>query len=486
MKLLSEILYKAGIIEVSGVTHIAVSSVTSDSRKVERMGLFVAVRGTVSDGHNYIGTAIEAGAIAIICEEFPQVRDEKVTYVKVKDTAFALGQIASNFFEQPSTKLRLVGVTGTNGKTTCVTLLFQLFNQLGYRCGLISTVKNMIDREERVSTHTTPDPVQLNQLLALMVQKGCSYAFMEVSSHAVDQKRIAGLEFAIAAFTNITHDHLDYHGDFENYIRAKKGFFDQLGLSSIALANRDDRNGKIMLQNTRARKFYFSLKQGADFNARLIESHLGGQLISINGKEIWTRLLGGFNVYNLLLVYAVAILLEQDQNQVLTGISTLAPVEGRFQFFKSENGVTAIVDYAHTPDALQNILDSIQELRTGNEKLITVVGCGGNRDPLKRPVMASIAAKYSNRLILTSDNPRNEDAMTIIEEMAAGLDPVQKNKALEIEDRKQAIKLAVSLAENGDIILVAGKGHEKYQEIKGTKHPFDDLEELKKQFKERV
>lgn len=486
MKLLSEILYKAGITEVIGQTHIAVSSITADSRKVERMGLFVAVKGTSSDGHRFIAQALETGAIAIVCEVFPEEIDERVTYIQVKDSAFALGQMASNFYDQPSSKLKLVGITGTNGKTTSVTLLYQLFRQLGYKCGLISTVKYIIDREELDSTHTTPDPVQLNFLLSQMVNRGCTFAFMEVSSHAVDQKRIAGLEFTVAAFTNITHDHLDYHGDFDHYLSAKKGFFDGLGSASIALVNKDDRNGKVMLQNTRARKYYFALNQGADFKAKLIESHIGGQLITLDGREVWTRLIGAFNVYNVLLVYSVAVLLEQDVNQVLTGISTLVPVEGRFQFVKSEHGVTGIVDYAHTPDALQNILQSIQQLRTGNERLITVVGCGGNRDPLKRPVMANIAAKFSNRLILTSDNPRNEDPYRIIEEMASGLDPVQKNKTLEMEDRRQAIKLAVSLAEPGDIILIAGKGHEKYQEIKGVKYPFDDLEELKNQFKERA
>jgi len=486
MKLLSDILYKAGITEVIGQTHIAVSSLTADSRKVERMGLFVAVKGTNSDGHQFINAAVNSGALAIVCENLPSQTDEKVTYIKVKDSAFALGQIASNFYDQPSSKLKLIGITGTNGKTTCTTLLYQLFRQLGYKCGLISTVKYIIDREELPSTHTTPDPVQLNFLLSEMVAKGCTYAFMEVSSHAVDQKRIAGLEFALAAFTNITHDHLDYHLSFENYLHAKKGFFDQLSTSSVALVNRDDKNGKVMLQNCRAQKFYFSVHQGADFKAKLIESHIGGQLILIDGKEVWTRLIGGFNVYNVLLVYAVAVLLDQDKNQILTGISTLVPVDGRFQFVKSANGITAIVDYAHTPDALQNILQSIQELRTGNEKLITVVGCGGNRDAQKRPVMAGIAARFSNRLILTSDNPRNEDPSAIIREMASGLDPVLKNKALEIEDRRQAIKLAVSLAEPGDIILVAGKGHEKYQEIKGEKFPFDDLEELKNQFKDKV
>lgn len=486
MKLLSEILYKAGLNEVIGQTHIAVSSLTADSRKIERMGLFVAVKGVHSDGHRFIDIAIASGAIAVVCEEIPDKRDEKVTYVRVRDSAYALGQIASNFFDQPSTKLKLVGITGTNGKTTCVTLLYQLFRQLGFKCGLISTVKYIVDREELPSTHTTPDPVQLNHLLSEMVQKGCSYAFMEVSSHAVDQKRIAGLEFTLAAFTNITHDHLDYHGDFDHYLGAKKGFFDQLGSSAIALVNRDDRNGRVMLQNTRAKKYYYSVQQGADFKARLIESHIGGQLISLDDKEVWTRLIGGFNVYNVLLVYAAAVLLGQDKNQILTGISTLIPVDGRFQFIKSEGGVTAIVDYAHTPDALQNILESIQQLRTGNEKLITVVGCGGNRDPLKRPLMAGIAARFSNRLILTSDNPRDEDPSSIIREMSAGLDPVQKNRVLEVEDRRQAIKLAVSLAESGDIILVAGKGHEKYQEVKGEKLPFDDLEELRNNFKERA
>ena len=486
MKLLSEILYKAGITDVVGQTHIAVSSITSDSRKVERMGLFVAVRGTTSDGHRFIDSAVASGALAIVCEQMPEIKDEKVTYIQVKDSAYALGQMASNFYDQPSSRLKLIGITGTNGKTTCVTLLYQLFRLLGYKCGLISTVKYLIDREELPSTHTTPDPVQLNFLLSEMVQRGCTYAFMEVSSHAVDQKRIAGLEFAVAGFTNITHDHLDYHGDFDHYLQAKKGFFDQLSASSIAIVNRDDRNGKIMLQNTKAKKYFYSVQQGADFKAKLIESHIGGQLISLDGKEVWTRLIGGFNVYNVLLVYATAVLLEQEKNQVLTSISTLVPVDGRFQFVKSENGVTAIVDYAHTPDALQNILESIQELRTGNENLITVVGCGGNRDPLKRPVMAGIAARFSNRLILTSDNPRNEDPKAIIHEMALGLDPVQKNKVLEIEDRRQAIKLAVSLANAGDIILVAGKGHEKYQEIQGVKYPFDDLEEIKNQFKERA
>jgi UDP-N-acetylmuramoyl-L-alanyl-D-glutamate--2,6-diaminopimelate ligase len=483
MKLLSDILYKARIEEVVGSTHVAISSVTFDSRKVKKDTLFVATRGTATDGHKFIESAIEAGAAAIVCEETPEVMRDNITYVKVVDSTLALGFIACNYFDNPSHKLKLIGVTGTNGKTTTVTLLFNLYRALGYNVGLLSTVQNKINNTIIPASHTTPDALSLNELLAAMVEQGCEYAFMEVSSHAVVQNRIAGIQFTGAVFTNITHDHLDYHKTFDEYIKAKKKFFDQLPESAFALTNKDDKNGMVMLQNTKAKKYTYSLLNLADFKCKIIENHLNGLLLHINNQEVWVKLIGTFNAYNVTAVYAVASLLKQDNINILTTLSNLNSVEGRFQYVKSEGGVIGIVDYAHTPDALKNVLETIKDIRTGNENVITLVGCGGDRDAAKRPVMASIACQYSNKVILTSDNPRTEDPESILDQMQKGVDPVDAKKVLRISDRKEAIKTALTLSKKGDIILIAGKGHEKYQEIKGVKHPFDDLEILKENIK---
>lgn len=483
MKLLSDILYKARLEEVIGSTNLAISSVTFDSRKVKKDALFVATRGTATDGHHYIEKAIEGGAAAIVCEELPEVQRENITYVKVTDSGLALGYIACNFYDHPSEKLKLVGVTGTNGKTTTVTLLFNLFKSLGYQVGLLSTVQNKINNEVIPSTHTTPDALALNELLAQMVEQGCQYVFMEVSSHAVVQHRIAGLNFTGAVFSNITHDHLDYHKTFDEYIKAKKRFFDNLPEEAFALVNKDDRHGMVMLQNTKAQKHTYALRSVADYKCRIIENHLNGLLLNIDGKEVWVKLIGSFNAYNTLAVYATAVLLKQDKDQVLIALSNLDSVEGRFQYVKSQSGIIAIVDYAHTPDALKNVLETIKDIRSGNEQVITVVGCGGDRDTTKRPIMAQIACDYSSRVIFTSDNPRTEDPEEILNQMQAGINPVDAKKTLRISDRREAIKTACSFAKNGDIILVAGKGHEKYQEIKGVKHPFDDFEIVKENFK---
>lgn len=483
MKLLSEILYKARIEEVLGSTHVAISSVTFDSRKVKKDTLFVAIRGTATDGHKFIDAAIELGAAAIVCEEIPENKKENVTYVKVMDSHFALGFIACNYFDNPSQKLKLVGVTGTNGKTTTVTLLYNLFRGLGNHVGLLSTVENKINNTVIPASHTTPDALSLNELLSQMVEQGCEYAFMEVSSHAVVQHRIAGIQFAGAVFTNITHDHLDYHGTFDEYIKAKKMFFDHLPESAFALTNKDDKHGLVMLQNTKAHKHTYSLKNVADFKCRIIESHLNGLLLNINNHELWVKLIGTFNAYNVLAVYATAFLLKQDVTNILTTLSNLNSVEGRFEYVKSVGGVIGIVDYAHTPDALKNVLETIKDIRTGDEQVITLVGCGGDRDSAKRPLMSNIACMFSNKVILTSDNPRTEDPEEILNQMQKGVDPADAKKTLRIADRKEAIKTACTLAKKGDIILIAGKGHEKYQEIKGVKHPFDDLEILKENIK---
>lgn len=483
MKLLKDILYKAGLIEVVGSTNLAITSISSDSRKVTKDSLFVAVKGTLSDGHQYINQTIEKGAAAIICEDFPEIKNENITYVKVKDSSFALGVIASNFFDNPSEKLKLVGITGTNGKTTTTTLLFQLFRTLGHNVGLLSTVKNQINNEIIPATHTTPDAVQLNLLLSQMVEKGCTYCFMEVSSHAIVQNRIAGINFTGAAFTNITHDHLDYHKTFSEYIKAKKKFFDDLSEDSFALVNKDDANGEVMLQNTSAKRYTYSLKAMADFKCKVIENQLSGLVLNIDGSELWTKLIGSFNAYNILAVYAIARLLKEDKVNILTTLSNLNSVEGRFQYIRSDKGIIGIVDYAHTPDALTNVLKTIKDIRTGNEKVITLVGCGGDRDVQKRPIMAKIACEFSNKVILTSDNPRSEEPEEIIKQMEKGVDGVDYKKTLSIIDRREAIKTACALANEGDIILVAGKGHEKYQEIKGVKHPFDDMQILTETFK---
>ena len=484
MKLLSEILYKAGLEEVVGSTNVAISSIAFDSRKIKKDSLFIAIRGTVSDGHHFIDKSILSGAIAVVCEEIPEEKHEKVTYIRVKDSSIALGIVAANFYNNPSRNLKLIGVTGTNGKTTTATLLFNLFRQLGYSCGLISTVKNKINKEDLETTHTTPDAITLNELLAKMVEHECQYAFMEVSSHAVVQGRVSGLQFTGGIFTNITHDHLDYHKTFDEYIRAKKGFFDQLGTEAFALVNKDDKNGAVMLQNCKADKRTFSLNQMADFKCKILENHFNGLLLNLDGTDVWLKLIGSFNAYNVLGVYATAMMLKQDKTNVLTALSGLNSVEGRFQYIKSEKGIIGIVDYAHTPDALKNVLTTINDIRTGNEDVLTLVGCGGDRDSAKRPIMAKIAAQFSTKVILTSDNPRNENPEEILDQMQNGMDIVEKRKSLRISDRKEAIKTACTLAKPGDIILIAGKGHEKYQEIKGVKYPFDDLEILKEIFKD--
>ena len=479
MKLLSDILYKVRLEQVIGSTHVAVSSVAFDSRKVKKDSLFVATKGTTLDGHAYIEKAVESGAIAIVCETLPENKNEAVTYIKVSDATFALGIIACNYFDNPSEKLKLVGVTGTNGKTTTVTLLFNLFKSLGYSVGLISTVENKINNTVIPATHTTPDALTLNELLTAMIEQGCEYVFMEVSSHAVVQNRIAGLYFTGAIFSNITHDHLDYHKTFDEYIKAKKRFFDYLPNSAFALVNRDDKNGLIMLQNTKAHKYTYGLQTIADFKCKILENQLNGLLLNIENVEVWVKLIGNFNAYNILAVYATAILLKQNKTNVLTALSNLNSVDGRFQYVKSPKGLIGIVDYAHTPDALKNVLETIKDLRTGNEQVITLIGCGGDRDSGKRPIMAAIACEYSNKVILTSDNPRSEDPEEILNQMQKGINPVDSKKTLRITDRKEAIKIACSLTKSGDIILIAGKGHEKYQEIKGIKHPFDDFEILK-------
>ena len=482
MHLLSDLLYKAGIEEVSGDTSISIEKVCFDSRKVEADTLFIAIRGTVVDGHHFIAEVIAKGATAIVCEEMPAERFQSVTYVQVKDSSLAIAIIAAYFYDHPSEKLKLIGVTGTNGKTTVVTLLHALFRQLGYKVGLLSTVVNRINDLEILSTHTTPDPLQLNALLAKMVDSECAYCFMEVSSHAVVQHRISGLQFDGGVFTNITRDHLDYHKTFEEYIKAKQGFFDKLSSNAFALVNADDRNGKIMVQNSKATVKTFSLMGVADFKAKILESSFAGLMLNIEGNDLLCRLSGKFNAYNLLSVYGVAMLMGEEKLAVLTAISTLQSPEGRFQRVESANGVIGIIDYAHTPDALQNVLSTIQDIRLGNEQIITVVGCGGDRDKGKRPQMAAIACDQSDRVILTSDNPRNEDPDQIIAEMKVGIPIHQQKKVLSVSDRREAVRTACALAKKGDIILLAGKGHEKYQEIKGVKQPFDDLQVLEESF----
>ncbi len=483
MKLLSDILYKVPLEEVINSTHMAIASVASDSRKVKKGSLFVATKGTNIDGHTFIQKAIESGAVAIVCEELPDIQENGITYVKVSNAGYSLGIMACNFYDNPSEKLKLIGVTGTNGKTTTVTLLFNLFKSLGYSVGLLSTVENKINNTSIVATHTTPDAISLNELLHTMVEHNCEYVFMEVSSHAVVQHRIAGLNFTGAVFTNITHDHLDYHKTFDEYIKAKKTFFDMLPSSAFALVNKDDRNGVIMIQNTKAKRHTYALKNIADYKCKIIENHLAGLFLNIDNLELWVKLIGTFNAYNVLAVYATAVLLKLDKTNILTALSNLNSVEGRFQYVKSPNGIIGIVDYAHTPDALKNVLETIKDIRTGNEQVITLVGCGGDRDSAKRPVMAAIACEYSNKVILTSDNPRSEDPEEILNQMQKGVNPVDVKKTLRITDRKEAIRTACTLVNAGDIILIAGKGHEKYQEIKGIKHAFDDVEILKETIK---
>lgn len=475
---LRDVLYSVTLQEVSGSTDLDINGIVFDSRKVTPGTLFAAVKGTLVDGHQYINQAIADGAVAVICEDMPADQTAGITYIKVDNSSKALGRMASNFFENPSADLKLVGITGTNGKTTIATLLFQLFRELGYKAGLISTVQNQINDEVIQSTHTTPDPVSLNSLLKDMVAIGCDYCFMEVSSHAVVQYRIEGLHFSGAIFTNLTHDHLDFHQTFDAYLKAKKTFFDGLDKNAFALTNADDKNGSVMLQNTRAHKKSYGLKNMADFRAKILENQFSGLLLNIENEEVWFKMVGSFNAYNLLAVYAAAMLLEQDKARVLTVLSRLTGAEGRFDYITSPSGVTGIVDYAHTPDAVQNVLSTIKDIRKGTEQVITVIGCGGDRDTAKRPIMAQVACDWSDKVILTSDNPRTEDPDKIISDMEKGVMPNNRRKAISIIDRKEAIRTACHLAKSGDIILLAGKGHEKYQEINGIKHPFDDKKVL--------
>lgn len=474
MAVLRDILYKVSLVSVSGSTSTEVGNICFDSRKAAEGFLFVAVKGVHVDGHQYIDEVIEKGVKAVIVESLPGNLKDEVTYVQVENSARALGVIASNYYHNPSRKLKLTAVTGTNGKTTVATLLHQLFRKMGYNAGLMSTVTNKINDESIPATHTTGDAIQVNRLLDSMVKKGCTHCFMEASSHAIAQERIAGLEFAGAIFTNITRDHLDYHGTFKEYIDAKKRLFDNLSSSSFALANADDKRATIMLQNTRAKKLTYGLKSMADFKGKIMSNTLHGLELEVTGQTGWFKLIGDFNAYNLLAVYGAAITLGENAEESLIQLSDLAGAPGRFEQVSNAYGITAIVDYAHTPDALENVLTTIAKLRTGNEKVITVVGCGGDRDKGKRPMMARIAAQYSDKVILTSDNPRSEDPKTIIQEMWNGVPVTGRKKAMENVDRKEAIRTACSIAEKGDIILVAGKGHEDYQEIQGVKHPFDD------------
>lgn len=473
-KKLKDILYKVSIRELHGSTDMLVKRICIDSREAGAGELFVARKGVAVDAHRFIPEVVKQGVRAIICEDMPENIETDVTYICVEDSDVALGIAASNFYDNPSENLILCGVTGTNGKTTIATLLHQLFTGLGYGTGLISTIKVMINEQVLDATHTTPDTLQLNRLFAEMVDAGCTYCFMEVSSHSVAQKRIAGLSFAGGIFTNLSHDHLDYHGSFREYLNAKKAFFDGLPSTAFALVNTDDKNAKVMLQNTAAKQKTYALKTISDYKGKVMENLLDGLLLNIDGQEVWCKLIGEFNAYNLLAVYGAALLLGQDTDKVLMLLSELKTAEGRFEYIRSDDGITAIVDYAHTPDALKNVLTTINSLRTGNEQLITVVGAGGDRDTAKRPLMARIAAELSSKLILTSDNPRSEDPELIISQMQAGVEAIDYKKLLVITNRKEAINTACALAQPGDIILVAGKGHEKYQEIQGEKHPFDD------------
>ena len=482
MRTLAELLNGISNFGTFGNLQVAISSIAFDSRKVTADCLFVAQKGTQVDGHQFIEKAIEQGASGILCEELPIHLSADVAYVQVEDSARAMGFVANHFYGNPSSRLKLVGVTGTNGKTSTVTLLFKLFRQLGYRVGLLSTVQNQIDDDVIPATHTTPDSVKINELLVEMLRRGCTHCFMEVSSHAVVQQRVAGLTFAGGIFTNITHDHLDFHHTFDNYIKAKKGFFDQLPKHAFALVNVDDRRGAVMVQNTAAAVHTYSLQTLASFKGKLVADSLFGLQMEIDNKEVWFKLIGRFNAYNLLGVYGAAVLMDEDPEQVLTLLSEVTPPPGRFEQVMSQNQIVGIVDYAHTPDALKNVLETINELREGNQQIITVVGCGGNRDATKRPEMAKIACELSNYVILTSDNPRLEDPAAILEQMQAGVPPLGFKKTKTIEDRRAAIRHAVSLAKPQDIVLVAGKGHETYQDAQGVKQHFDDKEELKAAF----
>ncbi len=477
--ILKDILYKVAIEAVKGSTDIEVNKIEFDSRKIVSDDVFVAIKGTVSDGHDFIEKAINLGATVIICETLPNLIVEGITYVQVKDTSAAMAFMAANFYGNPSANLKLVGVTGTNGKTTIASLLYQLFKNAGFKVGLLSTVKILVDDKEYKATHTTPDSLTINHYLNEMTEEGCEYCFMEVSSHGIHQKRTEGLHFVGGIFTNLSHDHLDYHETFAEYRDVKKSFFDNLPKTAFALSNIDDKNGAVMLQNTKAKKLTYALKSYADYRAQILENQLSGLLLKINDQEVWVRLIGSFNAYNLLAIYGTAIQLGLENIEVLRLLSELQSVSGRFQFIVSESNITAIVDYAHTPDALENVLKTIEDIRTKNEQLITVVGCGGDRDTTKRPIMANIASELSDKAIFTSDNPRSEDPETIISEMEKGVEPQNYKKTISIVDRKQAIKTACQLAQSGDIILIAGKGHETYQEIQGIRHDFDDMKIVK-------
>lgn len=480
---LKDILYKVHITSTSGDMAVEVKGICFDSRLVKPGFLFIAIKGVQSDGHAFINKAVSSGAVAVVAENFPDTLSDKAVYVTVKSSSKALGTIASNFYGNPSQKIKLVGVTGTNGKTTVATLLYKLFTSLGYRSGMLSTVVNRIVDKDFTATHTTPDPIQINELLVKMIEEKCSHCFMEVSSHAADQNRIEGLHFAGALFTNITHDHLDYHHTFESYIRAKKSFFDGLSSDAFALVNVDDKRGMVMLQNTKAKKQTFGIKKMADFKAKIITNSIEGLELEIGDRNVWFKLIGDFNAYNLLTVYGAACLLGEDSETVLLKLSALNGAPGRFETVLPGSKFTAILDYAHTPDALKNVLETIEHFRTGQEQIISVVGCGGDRDRTKRPLMAAVACKYSTKVIFTSDNPRNEDPMEIIREMQTGIGPSDIRKTLVMVNREEAIKTACMLAKEKDIILVAGKGHENYQEIKGVKHPFDDREVMERMLK---
>ncbi len=478
---LNTLLRPLEIMQIAGDRDVSVSAICFDSRKAAPLSLFVAVRGTQADGHQFIADVIEKGCSVIVCEELPHHLLDEITYVKVKDASQALALMASVYYGEPSKELELVAVTGTNGKTSVATLLYKLFREFGHHVGLLSTVNNIINDEVIPSTHTTPDALAINELLAKMVDAGCTYCFMEASSHAIHQNRIAGLEFAGLIFTNITHDHLDYHKTFEHYLKAKKKLFDEVNDTAFALTNKDDKNGAVMLQNTKATRYTYGLQSMADFKGKIMESDFSGMLLEVDGEQVWFKLVGKFNAYNLLAVYGAAFLLGKEKNDILRLLSKLSSAKGRFDTVHSANKITGIIDYAHTPDALKNVLQTVADIRTGNEQVITIVGCGGNRDAAKRPLMAEIACEWSDKVIFTSDNPRFENPETILDEMQQGVPAQHYKKTLRISDRKEAVKAAVSMAERGDIILVAGKGHETYQDIQGVKHPFDDrivLEEM--------
>lgn len=482
MAVLADLLKNVKVIGINGNPDVEINGMELDSRQVKPGGLFFAVKGTVTDGHKFIPKALENGAVAVVCQDLPETMPEGVTFVKLENTEHAVGQIATDFYGDPTSKMKLVGVTGTNGKTTIATVLYNMFRRLGFKAGLLSTVCNYVDGQPIPTEHTTPDPITLNRLLAQMVEAGCQYAFMEVSSHAVAQNRIGGLRFAGGIFTNLTRDHLDYHKTFENYRDAKKAFFDNLPKDAFAITNADDKNGMVMVQNTKANVKTYSVKQMADFKAKIIECHFEGMYLEINGREVGVQFIGKFNVSNLLAVYGAAIMLGQKPEDVLVAMSEMKSVNGRFEAITAPKGFTAIVDYAHTPDALENVLNAIHDVLEGKGQVITVCGAGGNRDKGKRPIMAQEAVRQSDRVIITSDNPRFEEPQDIINDMLAGLDEEQRKKVFSIVDRREAIRLACDIAQKGDVVLIAGKGHEDYQEIKGVKHHFDDKEEVRKCF----